>query len=226
MHFVTLFGNDPCGDGRAQTLEIDGIVSDRWRTLSGLRPDMPASASASSTRAPQARQRLVADHCLLADRRRGLLRPDHRQGQERAADRLRRVGRRRRRVSVPSDERQRISSRGDSSSSTVRRRLRAIRVRSVCGLTARITGIVADLCFDAERSWRPDWHIVQAANRPLGPLTSALTRHGRRQVGHRRLRLGFVQMALVAVACLQVLGAYVVPQQAAASQSTGSTTSR
>jgi hypothetical protein len=44
VHFVPLFGNDPCGDGLAQTLEIDGILSDRWRTLSGLRPDMPASA--------------------------------------------------------------------------------------------------------------------------------------------------------------------------------------
>jgi serine/threonine protein kinase len=44
VHFVTLFGDDPCGEGRAQSLEIDGILSDRWRTLSGLRPDMPASA--------------------------------------------------------------------------------------------------------------------------------------------------------------------------------------
>ena len=32
--------------GLAHTIEIDGLASDRWRTLSGLRPGMPESAIA------------------------------------------------------------------------------------------------------------------------------------------------------------------------------------
>lgn len=43
--FVNFGGGDACGvdEGLAQTIRIDGTVSDRWRTLSGLRPGMPES---------------------------------------------------------------------------------------------------------------------------------------------------------------------------------------
>jgi len=46
VHFADLSGTDACGDrtGLAQSIEVDGIISDRWRTLSGLRPDMRESA--------------------------------------------------------------------------------------------------------------------------------------------------------------------------------------
>jgi hypothetical protein len=44
VYFADLGGGDPCGDsGQAATIEIDGLVSDRWRTLSGLRPGMRES---------------------------------------------------------------------------------------------------------------------------------------------------------------------------------------
>jgi hypothetical protein len=48
VHFVNLGGEDPCDGaaGRAHSIEIDGQASDRWRTLSGLRPGMPESAIA------------------------------------------------------------------------------------------------------------------------------------------------------------------------------------
>src|SRR6185436_16656994 len=46
VHFINLGGEDPCdgASGRAHSIEIDGRASDRWRTLSGLRPGMPESA--------------------------------------------------------------------------------------------------------------------------------------------------------------------------------------
>jgi len=46
VDFVNLGGEDACGidTGLAQNIQIDGAVSDRWRTLSGLRPGMRESA--------------------------------------------------------------------------------------------------------------------------------------------------------------------------------------
>ena len=48
VNFANFGGGDPCArdTGRAATIEIDGLASDRWRTLSGLRPGMPESAIA------------------------------------------------------------------------------------------------------------------------------------------------------------------------------------
>jgi hypothetical protein len=48
VNFANLGGEDPCAPdtGYAGTIEIDGEVSDRWRTLSGLRPGMPERAIA------------------------------------------------------------------------------------------------------------------------------------------------------------------------------------